>query len=470
MAAESGAEGSAPIPVERPSPAELRGRALEDHKAGRLDRAFAAYRAVLAADPDDAGTWTNLGALLRARGEHRLAVSCQRRAAALRPDDEGVLNNLGNALADADFPHEALAVRRDLARRRPDDRQAQAMLVASLRALGRMEDAVAAADAALARTPGDAELRMQRAMALLALGDYPRGFADFAARWDTGEVTRPPAPEPEWRGGSLSGKRLLVLPEQGFGDTILMARFLPGLAAFDPAEVILVVRPPLLRLFAGLPGAHRLVPADGPRPPADLHLHMMDLPARLGARPEALPPSPPLRVPSDAVARARRRLGPFVGRFKVGVVWSGSVTYRGNHKRSLTPRSFAPLSDLPGVQLFSLYKGPLLDRFRASADSALIADACGDDRDLADAAGLIEGLDLVIGVDTGVMHLAAALGRPTWNLLAHAPYWLYGVAAERTPWHPTMRLFRQRAPGDWDELVGRVTEALRAAAVAGAAR
>ena len=470
MTADAGAEGSAPIPVERPSQAELRGRGLDDHKAGRLDRAFAAYRAVLAADPDDAGVWTNLGALLRARGEHRLAVSCQRRAAALKPDDEGVLNNLGNALADADFTDEALAVRRDLARRRPGDRQAQAMLVASLRAAGRMEQAVAAADAALAGTPGDPELRMQRAMALLALGDYARGFADFAARWDTGEVTRPPAPEPEWRGGPLTGKRLLVLPEQGLGDTILMARFLPGLAAFDPAEVVLAVRAPLLRLFRDLPGVHRLVPADGPRPSADLHLHMMDLPGRLGARPDALPHSPPLHVPDDSSARARRLLGPFAGRFKVGVVWSGSVTYRGNHKRSVTPRSFAPLSDLPGVQLFSLYKGPLLDRFRASADTALIVEASGTDRDLADAAGMIRGLDLVIGVDTGVMHLAGALGRPVWNLLAHAPYWLYGTAGEGTPWHPTMRLFRQRAPGDWDEVMGRVTEALRAAAAAGEAR
>lgn len=461
----------APHPVVPRPPAprtlsELRARALDLHRAGDLDQAAAAYRLLLRQRPRDAGAWTNLGALLRKRGEHLAASVCQRRAHALAPEDAAILNNLGNALQDSDQLDEALVVRREVLRRRPALAESHAMVAVTLRSLGRMEEALAAAEQGLALHPDDGELRVQRAMALLALGDYPRGFAAFEARWEIGEIAKGQDPEPEWRGGDLAGRRILVLPEQGFGDTILMSRFLPALKARG-AHVTLAVKPPLRRLFEGVAGADEMATIGERRPRADCVAYMMDLPRLLGCDRAALPPSPALNVPADSRARARALLAPFDGMFRVGVCWSGSVTYKANFKRSFDAERFLPLAAVPGVQLVSLYKGPLLDAFRASGAAAAILDAAGDERDFADAAATILELDLVVTMDTAVAHLAGALGKPVWNLLAFSPFWLYGHEGETTPWHPSMRLLRQARPGDWDGLLARVAAAL-AARVAGA--
>jgi len=439
----------------------VRARAIADQKAGRLDEAFKAYRLYLRVKPQDAGIWTNLGALLRKRGEHDAASVCQGRAHALAPEDTSILGNLGNALQDADRLEEALDIRREVRRRKPEDAEAHAMMAVTLRSLGRMEEAADVASDGLSKHRDHMELRVQRAMARLALGDYARGFEDFAARWHIGEIDKPAYPEPEWQGEDLSAKRLLVLPEQGNGDTLLMLRFLPQLKARG-AHVILVTKPPLARLVANAPGADVVLPTGAPKPQVDLVTHMMDLPRWLGARPAELPRSPALEPPEDSLRRARAIAAPFDNRFRIGVVWSGSITYKANFKRSFDASRFLPLADLPDVQLFSLYKGPLLDKFREGGESGLIVDAAGDDRDFADAAALVREMDLVIGVDTGVMHLAAVMGRPVWNLLAYSPYWLYGTSGDATPWHPTMRLFRQTAPGDWDGVMEQVQAALKA--------
>lgn len=458
-----GAQGATgPGRGDRPNgPAGLRAQAVAAHRAGRLEEAFALYRAHLARTPGDAHAWTNLGALLRRQGRHDAAALCQRRAHALAPDDLAILGNLGNALHDSDALDEALEVRLRLVAARPEAAEAHAMLAATLRGLGRGREGAAAAEAGLARHPGDGELRVQRALSLLSAHDWAAGFEAFAARWETGELVRAACPVPEWRGEDPAGRRILVLPEQGFGDALLMTRFLPVLAARG-AEVFLAAKPALTRLFDGLPGVTRLLSTGDPWPDADFSAHMMDLPRWLGVPETGPPPSPQLRLPDRSKARAARLTAPFAERFRVGVCWSGSVTYRANFKRSFGPERFLPLAGIPDVQLFSLYKGPLLEAFRADAASALIVDAAGGDRDFADAAATILEMDLVITMDTAVAHLAGVLGKPVWNLLAFAPFWLYGPEGTTTPWHPSMRLIRQARPGDWDGVFAAVAAGLEA--------
>jgi hypothetical protein len=143
------------------------------------------------------------------------------------------------------------------------------------------------------------------------------------------------------------------------------------------------------------------------------------------------------------------------------VVWTGSSTYRANNRRSATPESFLGLATVPGVQLFSLYKGDMHKDFLKSGMAGLILDACGNDRDFADTAAIIEKMDLLIATDTAAVHIAATLGRPVWNLLSREGFWLYG-RGDTTPWYPSIRLFRQRTQGDWPELFARVEAALRA--------
>ncbi|HEU0221326.1 MAG TPA: hypothetical protein VFR34_03810, partial [Paracoccaceae bacterium] len=183
---------------------------------------------------------------------------------------------------------------------------------------------------------------------------------------------------------------------------------------------------------------------------------MMSLPRIFGLTAETIPPPARLVIPEDSAERARRMLAPFERRLKIGVLWSGSVTYRANHKRSFPQERFYPLAAIPGVQLFSLYKGPLLEAFRGSGLASVIIDAGGSDRDFADTAALIRRLDLVVSMDSAIVHIAGSFGLPVWNLLHYSAYWLYAPHPDHTTWYPSMRLIRQPKLDDWDSVFATV--------------
>ncbi|RMF33150.1 MAG: tetratricopeptide repeat protein [Alphaproteobacteria bacterium] len=439
--------------------AELREEAIRDHHAGALDKARAKYRLYLARAPEDAAIWTNLGALHRSQKDYPAAVACQRKAVELKPDGIDFLNNLGNALFDNGELDEALELRLRVAAAQPDRATPLQYVATSLRALNRNAEAIEVCERGLALEPDHNELKLQRALAELALGDYPRGFVSFEARWQGDEISKPEFPEPEWDGSDPAGRTLLVMPEQGFGDTVLMARFLPWLKARG-ARVLLACKTPLMRLFDGLEGVDGLLEIGSRKPPIDGWVSMMSLPRHLGLSMENLPPPARLTVPEDSRERAKMILAPFARRLKVGVLWSGSVTYRANHKRSFSQDMFYRLAAIPGLQLFSLYKGPLHSEFQSSGLASVVIDASGSDRDFADTAALIEGLDLVVSMDSAVVHVAGSLGAPVWNLLHFSAYWLYGPFPDHTPWYPSMRLIRQPAPDDWDSVFDRVAAEL----------
>jgi len=178
-------------------------------------------------------------------------------------------------------------------------------------------------------------------------------------------------------------------------------------------------------------------------------------------RVSAPPPSPVhLAVPPEAAARGRRIAAPFLRAFRVGLCWTGNPDYPRNEMRSLSPAAFAPLAAMPDLRLFSLCKGAAVSALGATGMAEAILDASSDDADLADTAGLIAELDLVISSDTAVVHLAASLGKPVWTLLPHESFWQYGPSGRETAWYPTMRLFRQPRPGDWQSVIADVAEAL----------
>ena len=177
---------------------------------------------------------------------------------------------------------------------------------------------------------------------------------------------------------------------------------------------------------------------------------MMDLPLYLGATIDTLPEPVDLFIPKDSVERAQKITAPFKDRYKVGVMWSGSVTYRANHKRSFSHQRFLELCDIPDLQMFSLYKGPLLDAYNEDGTSAVIVNAAGNDRDFADSAALMRELDLVVSMDSAIVHVAGSMGIEVWNLLHSEPYWLYEPFRDHTPWYPSMRLIKQKTSGDWD--------------------
>lgn len=438
---------------------ELRRAAIAAHQAGALDEALAHYTRYLNNVPDDAGIWSNLGALFRTRGRSEDANRAHDRAYRLAPDGDGVRNNYANALADVGRYAEAIALRQQILTKEPDDAQQKALLGRAIRSKGDYAEAASYLRAALSEHPDDAEIELQLAFALLGAGDYGAGFEAYRSRWRSSEIKQVSLPYPRWAGEDLTGKTVLVMPEQGFGDAVLMMRFLPWLKE-RCAKVVCLAERPLARLFERVDGVDVIGPEIHKSDEFDCFLTLFDLP-RLGLQGRGDIPAPTrLNIPEDSSERAARIAGPFKSKFRVGVVWTGSTTYKANGYRSFTHREFLPLAEVENVQLFSLYKGPMVDAYRADGSAAFILDAGSSDRDFADCAALMQAMDLVITSDTATAHIAGSLGVPTWVVLHWDPFWVYTHSGDSTPWYPQMRLFRQRMPLHWDDVFVDIKQAL----------
>ncbi len=344
----------APSRAEDPTAAAFE-RALRLHRAGRLGDALALYRLVLARRPDHAKAWSNLGIALRARGASGPAIACHRRAMELGSSPTA-LGNLGNALKDAGRFDEAIEAHEASVAADPDNAQARHNHAIALKAAGRLDDALTELNTACRLDSAAAGPIWDRALVLLALARYAEGWPAYESRWllkDHPRLRREPA---AWHGQDFAGKTLLIYPEQGFGDAILAARFIPAVRARG-GSVIVECKPELRRLFSRLAGVDRLR-APGERVAADLAVPAMSLPGLLGVSLDTLPPPPRLHVPAASASRVRPVLARYDDRFKVGIVWSGSLTFKGNALRATRLDPFLRLAEVEGVQLFSLQKGP----------------------------------------------------------------------------------------------------------------
>jgi len=430
------------------------------HLEGNLKEAASAYRNYLAKEPNNADAWSNYAVLLRKQCKHLASIGVHKRALELAPDNISILSHYANTLSDNGNYIESIEIKRRILAKDPDNVEQIRTLAAAMRGCWLNQDVIDFIDEAEGRLGSEPEFHLQRALAHLMLGNFRRGFADFESRFECTEINLPDRiPWPRWSGQKLAGKSIVVIPEQGLGDTILVSRFLPFLKAQGP-RIYMVVKQPLRRLFSKLDGLDEMRDAVTIDEHFDYYIPVMSLPHWVNIRDDDLPPPPRLFIPADSRKRAQSIISPFKNRFRIGVVWTGSKNYNANHHRSVQPECFVGLAKLPGVQLFSLHKGDVEKEFTRSGMAGLIVDSCKGDRDLADTAALIDNLDLLITTDTAVVHIAAAMGKPVWNLLAHESFWAYG-AGETTPWYPSMRLFRQRIQGDWEELFQRVEVELR---------
>jgi len=330
------------------------------------------------------------------------------------------------------------------------------MIGRCLRGQGDYTAAIQHLAAARGRYPEDAELQIQLAFAQLGARDYASGFENYKARWRGLELTPRKLSMPECKGEEIEGKTLLILPEQGFGDAILFARFLPMLEE-QGATVKLLCEKPLQRLFTDIAGADQLVTT---MQDADFWLNMMDLAALHFDAVDIVPPPVHLHIPDDCVARAKMIVRPHADALKVGVVWSGSETYKANAFRSFRHTDLLPLCDVPNVQVFSLYKGPQVADLKADGSDAFMIDVGSTDRDFADCAAMMQQMDVVITSDTATAHLAGSLGVDVWTLLHWDPFWVWRHTGNTTEWYPSMRLFRQENALEWGAVVANVAAAL----------
>ena len=441
-------------------PISMKERADALHLSGKWQEAMPLYARYLARHPADAGAWTNFGILLRKTKNYEQALLAQKRAFALDPHSGDMHNNLANILGDMGELEQSCALRLELIAKAPDSPDQIALVGRSMRIAGDLDRAITYLSKAVETYPDDAELRMQLAFSHLTAGNYAEGFAYYQARWEQAEITPPKVAKPKWAGEDIAGKTIMVFPEQGFGDCVLFARFIPWLASLG-ARVILLAKPQIAPMLAQIKGLDLLIsdPADAPE--FDVWTSMLDIPMHAFASGIGIPECTKLSLPDDSVSHAKRDVSPHQNLFKIGVVWSGSATYKGNDSRRFDHKHLLRLAAIDEVQCYSLYKGPYLDAFHRDGTSGLIVDLASSDRSFADSAAVIAEMDLIVTMDTAIAHIAGALGKPVWNLLHWDGFWLYGKGSTTTPWYPNMRLYRQPKPRDWDAVFDEVVSDLK---------
>jgi tetratricopeptide (TPR) repeat protein len=430
------------------------------HGLGQFDEALLSHRQALALKPDFAEAWSNLGVSLQELGRFEESVASYRRALALRPEAAETHYNLGNALKDAGQFEAAAASYRNALAMRPDDARAHNNLGAVLNTLGQLDAAVANYRSALALVPGDADAHYNLAMALLAQGDLAAGWEEHEWRWQSAQLERyrRDFEQPQWRGEAAHGRTLLIHAEQGFGDTLQFCRYAP-LAAARGLRIVMEVQTPLVRLLRSVASVDVVVARGEPLPAFDFHIPMLSLPWALGTTLGTIPCATAyVRADEAGAAVWRSRLADLPGQGpRVGVVWAGSSGLQStqaaavDRRRSLLAEQLAPLFELPGLRFFSLQK-----ESAGAPGNFPLTDFMEEISDFADTAALIVNLDLVISVDTAVAHLAAALGRPVWLLDRHDPEWRWLRGRRDSPWYPSLRIFRQPRPGDWQAVIEEV--------------
>ncbi|AXE29249.1 hypothetical protein DK842_04565 [Chromobacterium phragmitis] len=386
---------------------------------GELELACKLLEEALASEPGHVDAWSNLGVVRQHQLRYQDAIACFLKAIELDGLTPARCNNLGNVCTSALL----------------------------------LDDAIAVLRGGLEMAPDDANLQFSLSIALLLAGRYAEAWPLYEARWRC--ILAPRHVGPLWTGTPLEGRTLLLWAEQGLGDSLQMARFLPRIRAeHRDARILLACPETFHRLFAQFDGIE-LMPSDA-SPAYDCQLPLMSLPGLLGATLDTLPTETYLRKP-DFEATA---LPSMSGRPRVGVVWESGrwgvgIADAWRQHKSVPPALFAELCRMPGMDFFALQPGAL----PAALQGLVAQPRIGD---FADTAALAAQMDLVICVDTAILHLAGAMGRPTWALLRaeSAPFFLADAAT--APWYPSVRLWRQPAPGDWETVVRDVARQLAA--------
>ncbi|CCD92930.1 putative TPR domain protein; O-GlcNAc transferase related protein [Bradyrhizobium sp. ORS 375] len=433
----------------------------------RYEEAVQAFTVCLAQQPDDLQSLQ-----LRARCVRQLKryedylADCQR-AQRLAPTDPLVCNNLGDAFVCLRRSEEALAWFEKALALRPGFVDVLQNKGFALLQLLRFEEAAAVYREILALEPGNAKAAWQLAHIELQCGDYQAGWARREARWNMPDFSPdyPRFAQPRWLGQeNIGGKTVLIEEDEGFGDNIQFARYLPMVAARG-AKVILVVREPLRRLMAGIEGVSQCLAfaPDLVRPAFDMHCPIMSLPLAFGTTLQTIPSAdylPP--PPAEGVAAWEQRLGPH-DRLRVGLVWSGNPHQANDGNRSMPLATLLPLLDVE-ADFVSLQKELRPADKALLAQQSRIRDFTAELTDFADTAALMACLDVVVTVCTSAAHLAGTLGRPTWIMLPYLADWRWLRDREDSPWYPSARLFRQDASCRFEPVVARVRDELAAKA------
>lgn len=473
--------------------------ALSAHQGGRLDEARALYESVLQQSPNHGEALHMLGIITAQQGDQKAGLVWINRAIeaglnngfvyynrgktlqelrrfdqALSTYDESVKlmpnfaeahSNRGNILIELKRPEEALASFDRALTLKPDYAEAHYNRGVVLRYLMRLDEAILSFDRSIELRPELPIAYTNKGAILLLQEKFTEGWPLYAKRLQTPPIRE--FPMPAWSGSeSLQDKTIVLHEEQGFSNIIHLSRYIAHVKALGARQVILEVTQPLLRLFRQLHGVDVLVEKGSPLTGTDFHAHLLSLPEifKTFALTDIPAPIPYLHPDKTLVAEWANRIGTR-RRWRVGLVWSGGlrahVETLGENSRRNVPFALLAQINHPDIDFYSLQKGDpaeselaqIKDQFWPTENLHVFADHI---RDFADTAALIANLDLVVSVDTATAHLAGALGKPVWLLNRFDTDWRWFIDRQNSPWYPSMRIFRQPRPGQWEAVIAHI--------------
>jgi FkbM family methyltransferase len=434
----------------------------QSHVQGKTARALTLYGEAAALDSRMHDLYNNLGVMVKDKMP-AVRTASYWRAHHLAPNDMGILSNLANALREeGDFKRsQSLHDKaRALAPSNIDTIYNAALVY---RDTAKIDTALSMFEQVLASQPNHYDCAWDRALVLLQGGDYAKGLPAYEARWNIARAVKRQIQLPRWDGSSLKGKSIFIHDEQGFGDVLQFARFIPSLKEQYGAEkVVFECQPELMRLMTNTPGVDAVIPRNKYMPQCDVYSPLLSLPGIYGTTLETLPNEVPYLFAPEPSPETQVAL-PQDKRLKLGLVWAGQLIPR---DRSCPLDKILPILDDPRFAPISLQIGGRAGDLKALGADTFITDMSPYLRDFAETAAVMEQLDLMITIDTSVAHLAGALGVPTFLLLRTVSDWRWFDHIETSPWYPSMRLFRQSDPYRWDEPVAAVGEALKAFTIA----
>jgi tetratricopeptide (TPR) repeat protein len=393
---------------------------------GDIDKAIASYGKAIQYDNNSFMAHNNLGIVLRLQGNLDEAIANYQKAILIKPDFAAAMNNLGTAWRDK----------------------------------GDLDEAVLWYREAIQLKPDFADAHWNLSFALLLGGHFDEGWEEYEWLWKLKKAAHK-LPQPVWNGEDIQGKSILLYAEQGFGDVIQLVRYV-SMVADRGAEIILGCQKELKRVLRSISGVHSVVAFGEALPQLDFQCPLPSLPRIFKTTLNNIPAIVPyLRAEVETIEKWRDKISCNGSRLNIGLIWAGSPGHLNDRNRSCPPDLFLPIARINGLRFFSLQK-EIPEKWSGEALGELnLIDYTGDIEDFSDTAGIIMNLDLVISVDTAVAHLAGALGKPVWTLLPFAPDWRWLLGREDSPWYPTMRLFRQPSPGDWNTVIVKVHDELK---------
>ncbi len=438
-------------------------RATALRRQAKRDEAEQAILHAIKLDPHAADFYDTYAMILRDQRRFPEALAAVNKALEIQPNRPQFLNAKAIILVKLNAPEEALATIEDYIKLRPKRAEGHNNRANILKSLRRYREAIESYTEALKHNPSIYMGKANKGMAHLVLGEFERGWELFEHRTPAG---KPPEaglfdPARRWKGETDKNATIVLYHEQGVGDTIQFCRYIPWVAE-RVGRVIVSIQPSMHALLAtNYPQAEVQDVFEPISTDYTYQCPLMSLPYVFKSNAENIPFAKGYLTPDAAKVAAWKQRLPQDNNRRIGIVWAGNPNHMNDHVRSVPVQLFEPLWSVPNTHFFSMQKGDGALQQMAALPSSLPFTYLGDElNDFGDTAALLANIDLLISVDTSVLHLAGAIGTPAWGLIQYDPDYRWMLERNDTPWYDSIRLFRQNINGNWAEVMSRVKLAL----------